>query len=586
MLLAATKAARCGVSSEQALLGEGLMSEEDYYRALARHLHAPYFCGELAISPDTVPAKAVASGIAPLAPNKLGLRVVLAPRGEAINLLLTAAEQRRLPSTFVICSPQRMAAILRARMGETLSHEAANGLDLVDPTLSARTGASGGQLAFAIAALGVAALIASTLPHVLTLLVSVVLWLIFAAAVAIRLTAMAANRAPIPAPPLAETDLPIYSIIVPLYEEAGGVPRLIAALDAIDYPRGKLDIKLVVEKRDTATLTAIARMRLPARYDVIVAPPGDPSTKPRALNVALPFVRGQYVVVYDAEDSPAPNQLRDAAARFAADPGIDCLQARLVIDNIDDCVLTRMFAIEYCVLFDIINPGLAALGAPLPLGGTSNHFRAQVLRAVGGWDAWNVTEDADLGLRLALFGRRVSALDSDTYEEAPVELAAWLTQRSRWLKGWMQTLIVHSRHPGQMVRRMGLVRALAIMILLSSTVLSSLFGPMLLAAALWRTFGPVWLGAPSAIDTWSTVITLLLLITGSQATLIGAFIALGNRRLGRLYPLLPQFLAYHALIAVAAWMALIDFAWRPFYWAKTDHGKARTSVRLLTPATV
>ncbi len=236
MLLAATKAARCGVSSEQALLGEGLMSEEDFYRALARHLRAPYFCGELAISPNTVPAKAVASGIAPLAPNKLGLRVVLAPRGEAIGLLLMAAEQRRLPSTFAICSPQRMAAILRARMGEALSHEAANGLDLVDPTLSARTGASGGQLAFAIGALGVAALIASTLPHVLTLLVSVVLWLIFAAAVAIRLTAMAANRAPIPAPPLAETDLPIYSIIVPLYEEAGGVPRLIAALDAIDYP--------------------------------------------------------------------------------------------------------------------------------------------------------------------------------------------------------------------------------------------------------------------------------------------------------------------------------------------------------------
>ena len=238
-----------------------------------------------------------------------------------------------------------------------------------------------------------------------------------------------------------------------------------------------------------------------------------------------------------------------------------------------------MFAIEYCVLFDMINPGLAALGAPLPLGGTSNHFRTPVLRGVGGWDAWNVTEDADLGLRLALFGRRVGALDSDTYEEAPGDLRTWLTQRSRWLMGWMQTLIVYSRHPRAMVRRMGAVRALCAMVLISSTVLSSLFGPILLAAAMWRTFGPVGLGAPSTIDVWSTVITLLLLISGSQATLIGAFIALGNRGLGRLYALLPQFLAYHALIPIAARIALIDQLWRPFYWAKTDHGKARTSLR-------
>jgi glycosyltransferase XagB len=290
-------------------------------------------------------------------------------------------------------------------------------------------------------------------------------------------------------------------------------------------------------------------------------------------------VRGAYVVVFDAEDTPAPDQLRTAAARFAASPELDCLQARLVIENVDDTILTKMFAIEYCVLFDIINPGLAALGAPLPLGGTSNHFRTPVLREVGGWDAWNVTEDADLGLRLALFGRRVGALDSDTYEEAPGELRAWLGQRSRWLKGWIQTLMVHSRQPRQMVRRMGAGGAFTAMVLLSGTVLTSLFGPVLLGAALWSIFASAWLRAPSSIDVWTTIISLLLFLSGSQSILIGAFVGLANRRLDRLYPLLPHFLAYHGLIVVAAWMAVVDLVWRPFHWTKTDHGKARTSVR-------
>jgi glycosyltransferase XagB len=179
---------------------------------------------------------------------------------------------------------------------------------------------------------------------------------------------------------------------------------------------------LVVERRDAETLTAIASLRLPSRYDVIVAPPGPPSTKPRALNIALDAARGDLIVIYDAEDEPDSQQLRLAAARFAADPEIDVLQARLTIHNAADGWLSTLFAIEYAVLFDFINPGLAALDLPIALGGTSNHFRTRTLRRVGGWDAWNVTEDADLGLRLARFGARVGALASDTSEEAPNDL--------------------------------------------------------------------------------------------------------------------------------------------------------------------
>jgi glycosyltransferase XagB len=207
----------------------------------------------------------------------------------------------------------------------------------------------------------------------------------------------------------------------------------------------KLDIKLVIEHDDRATCRAIQALKLPAIYETVVAPKGWPRTKPRALNIALPQLRGELAVVYDAEDIPAPSQLREAAERFLRAPRkLACLQARLAIDNSEDSWLTRLFAIEYAMLFDVLNPGYAGLGLPVPLGGSSNHFRTEVLRDVCGWDAWNVTEDADLGLRLARFGYRVGILSSTTQEEAPARLDAWLKQRRRWSKGWMRLVNKYS----------------------------------------------------------------------------------------------------------------------------------------------
>src|SRR5205823_10719065 len=122
---------------------------------------------------------------------------------------------------------------------------------------------------------------------------------------------------------------------------------------------------------------------------------------------------------------------RLAASAFAADRRLDCLQARLTIRNSDDSWLAKLFAAEYAVLFDLINPGLCALDLPIALGGTSNHFRVASLVAVGGWDEWELAEDADLGIRLARSGCRVGSLNSDTSEEAPYELVNWFRQRVR-----------------------------------------------------------------------------------------------------------------------------------------------------------
>jgi cellulose synthase/poly-beta-1,6-N-acetylglucosamine synthase-like glycosyltransferase len=287
--------------------------------------------------------------------------------------------------------------------------------------------------------------------------------------------------------------------------------------------------------------------------------------------MALSVARGEYLVVYDAEDEPDREQLRLAASRFAADPHVDALQARLTIANAADGWLPRMFAIEYAALFDIVNPGLAALDLPIALGGTSNHFRTRVLRRVGGWDAWNVTEDADLGIRLARFGARVGALVSDTAEEAPNELGNWFRQRVRWQKGWMQTLIVHTRRPVRLFRELGFRHGVCALLLIGGTVITGLLGPPLLADALLRGLFEFFDPAPAS--RFSDVVTYILTLVGAQTIIIPAAVAMRRRNMpGKGFALLTM-PAYYGLVFLATWVGLFELARRPFHWHKTEHGK-------------
>ncbi len=297
----------------------------------------------------------------------------------------------------------------------------------------------------------------------------------------LRLSACVASPVPglPPSRALSDDELPLYSVVIALYREARVVPQLLAAINALAYPRAKLDVKLVLEQDDRETIEALQRHNVPPFCELIVAPPGAPQTKPRALNVALPLLRGKLVAVYDAEDIPDPQQLRLAASRFNEAPArLACLQGQLAIDNIGDGWLAKLFAIEYAALFDVINTGLSALGIPFPLGGTSNHFRADVLRRVGGWDAWNVTEDADVGFRLARFGYDSETFTSTTQEEAPISLAAFFQQRRRWCKGWYQTCIVLWRQPRRLLQQAGFARTGALTLALLANILGSLAAPL------------------------------------------------------------------------------------------------------------
>ena len=237
---------------------------------------------------------------------------------------------------------------------------------------------------------------------------------------------------------LDDADLPVYSVLVPLRDEAPMVRALADALRQIDYPPEKLDLHFVVEMQSLATVEAVQAELHDPRFELLLVPDALPRTKPKALNYALPMVRGEHLVVFDAEDIPEPGQLRLAASTFAAHPDLECLQAELVIDNAGESLLAAWFAGEYAGQFGLMLPLLARLGLPMPLGGTSNHFRTSSLRAVGGWDPFNVTEDADLGVRLARLGLKTATIASRTGEEAPIKLHGWLGQRARWMKGWMR----------------------------------------------------------------------------------------------------------------------------------------------------
>lgn len=284
-------------------------------------------------------------------------------------------------------------------------------------------------------------------------------------------------------------DLPTYSILVPMYRESSEVmARLIGHLNALDYPRDKLDIKLICEADDAETIAALKALHPPETMEILAVPPSTPRTKPKACNVAMARVRGEYVVIYDAEDAPAPDQLRRAIAMFRAGPkSLACLQASLNYYNREENTLTRMFALEYSALFRLLLPALERLGLPIPLGGTSNHLRTDSLREVGGWDAFNVTEDADLGVRLAYFGYTTQTLPSLTLEESPITLGAWMKQRTRWIKGYIQTWLVFTRDPRELKRRLGARGYYGFQFFIGAPALTFLLAPLFWVAFLSRS---------------------------------------------------------------------------------------------------
>jgi cellulose synthase/poly-beta-1,6-N-acetylglucosamine synthase-like glycosyltransferase len=370
---------------------------------------------------------------------------------------------------------------------------------------------------------------------------------------------------------LTDGELPTYTVLVPVYREANIVADLVENLGALDYPAEKLEIILLLEEDDTETIAAARASNPPATFTLLVVPDGLPKTKPKACNVGLFFARGEYLVIYDAEDRPDCDQLKKAVLAFRrSGPERACVQAALNYWNVEENVLTRMFTLEYSFWFDYMLPGLDSYSLPIPLGGTSNHFRVDVLRQLGGWDPFNVTEDADLGIRASALGYSVGVINSTTYEEANRSTSNWIRQRSRWIKGYLQTVLVHLRHPRQLVRTTGLRRASSFALLIGGTPFTFLVAPPLWIVFLLSVVAPGVL--EGILPAWAVWLSLGNLLLGNALMIYLSMMGAFKRQRYRLvvWSLLNP--VYWILHSIASYKALWQLVVKPHYWEKTIHG--------------
>lgn len=371
---------------------------------------------------------------------------------------------------------------------------------------------------------------------------------------------------------LDDRDLPIYTILVPVYKEPEVMPILIKSLSKLDYPHERLDVLILLEENDRDTIEA-ARAAKPPRYvRLLLVPDSKPKTKPKACNYGLAFARGEYLTIYDAEDIPDPDQLKKAVIAFRkGDPSLVCVQAALNYFNRNENFLTRMFTLEYSYWFDYLLPGLETLRMPIPLGGTSNHFRTDRLRELQGWDPFNVTEDADLGIRASQHGYTVGVINSTTYEEANCAVKNWIRQRSRWIKGYMQTWLVHNRNPLRSLRKLGLKNWLSYQFFIGGSFFTFLTSPIMwLLFIYWLLTRAHWL--QNLFPSWLVYLGLFNLLVGNAIGIYLNLVAVFRRGYYDLafYALLNPI--YWQLHSIAAYMALWQLFTKPFYWEKTIHG--------------
>jgi len=424
---------------------------------------------------------------------------------------------------------------------------------------------------------------------------------------------------------LDENSLPLCTILIPVYREAKILPHILENISKLDYPKDKLDVKILMEEKDKETLSEAERLGLlngrkerhsplycfrcgrmlvpkaiycdrcgtPVTdevitsseqffriFDAVIVPDADIKTKPRACNYGLLKAKGEYCVIYDAEDDPEPDQLKKAAIAFSrAGKDCVCLQSRLNFYNPKKNLLTRWFSLEYSYWFDYYLEGLDHVGAPIPLGGTSNHFRTEELRKLGGWDPYNVTEDADLGVRISRRKLKTVMLDSYTFEEANSRLWNWVRQRSRWNKGYVQTYLVHMRHPRKVIKDMGWRQFFFFQLTFGGNIFLPLVNPLLWAVTLLTLLIP---GVFQFLFFYPIAyVCIFNLVVGN---LVYILLHLGPYILKKNYTSIPLAIIiplYWILISIGAWRGTTQLITRPFYWEKTEHGLSELRSRAL-----
>lgn len=572
-----------GARLGEQLLHDGLLDEAQLLRALSE-LHGIVAVDLGAIEPEAEALEQIPE------PLQRELRIVpLLVRGSVLWIatpdVLSPDARARIQSTTTL-EPRELLAqasaidLLQQRMNrESYSRTATSLLRETTPDDSGHVVFTKAQIAFFVL-LGIAIAVNAVFWPILTVTVLVGILGLFHLAVSVYKLRLVLGSLGAHAgihvteeevAALDDATLPVYTILVPLFREAAVVPQLVRGVHSLDYPMHKLDVRLLCEEEDDETIDAIRSLDLPPHFHLVIVPTSLPQTKPKACNYGLLQATGEITVIYDAEDRAAPDQLKRAIAAFRKSPDtVACIQAKLNYFNSEQNLLTRWFTTEYSMWFDLMLPGLDGADAPIPLGGTSNHFKTAELLRLGAWDPYNVTEDADLGIRLHKAGLSTAVIDSTTYEEANSDLPNWIRQRSRWIKGYFQTYLVHMRNPLRLWKQMGPKGFLSFQLVIGGTftfLINPIFWGLttLFTITQWGVIRELFPGFIFYAAITQLVIGNFVFIYAN----IAGTIHRGYFRLVRHALFSP---IYWGFMSIAAWKGFWQLIVNPFYWEKTEHG--------------
>ena len=505
------------------------------------------------------------------------IKLLAAPPPRQLRQLLKQNfDSDRLPYLRIV-TPSALNTAIEVHFRDARVREAVHLYATRHPEHSSRVTLLGWQGWFFGFVFGLSPALLILFPSISIVFLHIIVWVFFFSCVALRLMAalMSGKVEVAENAPLDWQNLPNYAVLIALYNETEVAAQLIASLKKLNWPQTKLQVLLICEQDDLATQRALEAAGLPPHFRIVTVPDYGPRTKPKALMYALPLVEAEYLVLYDAEDRPHPDQLIEAYQKFqSSGPKTGCVQAPLEVTNGKHSMLTALFAFEYGALFRGLLPFLSRFSLFIPLGGTSNHFPLKILREVGGWDPFNVTEDADLGLRLHRYGYRTQTINLPTFEDAPEELNIWIKQRTRWFKGHMQTWMISLRNPKTLIVEIGWPSFLISQIMLGGIVISALAHPILMISIIAMSALYI-LGEPSSAFTSPlAALDLINILLGYFAFMLLGYV---SARPDEKYGIWKRMIAvppYWLLLSYAAWRALFQIIRSPHKWEKTPHKPA------------
>ncbi|TYC82231.1 glycosyltransferase family 2 protein [Acetobacterium wieringae] len=247
-------------------------------------------------------------------------------------------------------------------------------------------------------------------------------------------------------PPEISGEYPFVSIMVPAHNEGVVIVKTVAALLAFDYPEDRYEIIVINDNSsdNSAELLKEIQDDNPGRNLVVINTDNITGGKGKsnALNIGYQQAKGDFIAIYDADNTPEHKALRYLAAELKADDSLGAVIGKFRTRNKEVNLLTRFINIETLSFQWMAQAGRWQLMKLCTIPGTNFILRRTIIEAIGGWDEKAVAEDTEISFRIYLMGYKIKFQPKAvTWEQEPQTLGVWFRQRTRWVKGNVYVLI-------------------------------------------------------------------------------------------------------------------------------------------------